>query len=156
MQKATCTGTRFGAVVAFIAVLISLTNCSGFLLYEISTIFMLFAIGLVLDGVYNCGNESWTRMCRCRIGCRRRHRLYSWWYNITINKYRKHSCYIIFPMLPLPFIRSSVKRQGKSDKIISFDNSCRSVGKQASCFFLTSSIASLLIKYSISIRRTNI
>lgn len=61
MQKATRTGTRFGAIVAFIAVLISLTNCSGFLLYEISTIFMLFAIGLVLTGsttvAMNLGRE---------------------------------------------------------------------------------------------------
>lgn len=61
MHKATRTGTRFGAIVAFIAVLISLTNCSGFLLYEISTIFMLFAIGLVLTGsttvAMNLGRE---------------------------------------------------------------------------------------------------
>lgn len=61
MQKATKTGTRLGAAVAFIAVLISLTSCGGFLLYEISTIFMLFSIGLVLTGsttvAMNLGRE---------------------------------------------------------------------------------------------------
>lgn len=50
MSRATKTGTRLGAAVAFVAVIISLTGCGGFLLYEISTISMLFAIGLVLTG----------------------------------------------------------------------------------------------------------
>lgn len=61
MQKATKTGTRLGAAVAFITVLISLTGCGGFLLYELSTIFLLFAIGLVLTGsttvAMNLGRE---------------------------------------------------------------------------------------------------
>ena len=61
VQKAAKTGTRLGAAVAFIAVLISLTGCGGFLLYEISTIFMLFSIGLVLTGAttaaMNLGRE---------------------------------------------------------------------------------------------------
>lgn len=61
MQKATRIGTRLGTAVAFIAVLISFTGCGGFLLYEISTIFMLFAIGLVLTGsttvAMNLGRE---------------------------------------------------------------------------------------------------
>lgn len=61
MQKATRTGTRLGAAVAFFAVVISLTGIGGFLLYELSTIFMLFAIGLVLTGsttvAMNLGRE---------------------------------------------------------------------------------------------------
>lgn len=61
MSRATKTGTRLGAVVAFIAVLLSLTGYGGFLLYEISTIFLLFAIGLVLTGsttvAMNLGRE---------------------------------------------------------------------------------------------------
>lgn len=61
MQKATKTGTRLGAAVAFITVLISLMGCGGFLLYELSTIFLLFAIGLVLTGsttvAMNLGRE---------------------------------------------------------------------------------------------------
>lgn len=50
MPKATRTGTRLGAAVAGIASVAALTGCSGFLLYEMSTMSMLFAIGLVLTG----------------------------------------------------------------------------------------------------------
>lgn len=61
MQRATLIGTRLGVAVAFIAVILSLTGSGGFLLYELSTIFMLFAIGLVLTGsttvAMNLGRE---------------------------------------------------------------------------------------------------
>lgn len=61
MQKATTTGARLGAAVALVAVLLSLVGYGGFLPYEICTIFMLFAIGLVLTGsttvAMNLGRE---------------------------------------------------------------------------------------------------
>ena len=50
MSKAAKTGAESGAVAASIAVILSLAGCGSFLLYEISTVFMLFAIGLVLTG----------------------------------------------------------------------------------------------------------
>lgn len=61
MQKAARTGTLLGVAAAFIAVILSLTDCGGFLLYETSTIVMLFAIGLVLTSsttiAMNLGRE---------------------------------------------------------------------------------------------------
>lgn len=50
MSMATKVGTRLGAIVAFIAIMVSFIGYGSFLLYEMSTIIMLFAIGLVLTG----------------------------------------------------------------------------------------------------------
>ncbi|MGM9842253.1 MAG: multidrug effflux MFS transporter [Candidatus Limisoma sp.] len=50
IQKATLTGSLLGAAVAFIAVIVSLIGCGGFWLYEMSTIVLLFALGLALTG----------------------------------------------------------------------------------------------------------
>lgn len=50
MPKATVVGARFGSIVAFVAIVVSFIGYGGFLLYEMSTIIMLFAIGLVLTG----------------------------------------------------------------------------------------------------------
>lgn len=50
MPKATAVGARFGSIVAFVAIVVSFIGYGGFLLYEMSTIIMLFAIGLVLTG----------------------------------------------------------------------------------------------------------
>lgn len=50
MSKATKAGARLGATVAFAAIAISFTGYKSFLLYEMATICMLFAIGLVLTG----------------------------------------------------------------------------------------------------------
>lgn len=61
MAMATKIGTRLGTTVAFIAAIILIIDCSDFLLYEISTICMLFAIGLVLTSsttvAMNLGRE---------------------------------------------------------------------------------------------------
>lgn len=61
MAMATKIGTRPGTTVAFIAAIILIIDCSDFLLYEISTICMLFAIGLVLTSsttvAMNLGRE---------------------------------------------------------------------------------------------------
>lgn len=50
MSKAAKTGTKLGAAAALTALLMSLAGCGSFLYYEIATVFMLFAIGLVLTG----------------------------------------------------------------------------------------------------------
>lgn len=61
MSRATKAGTRLGAAVALIAVGVSLTGRGDFISYEISTVIMLFAIGLVLSGstatAMNLGRE---------------------------------------------------------------------------------------------------
>lgn len=50
MSQATKVGTMLGAVVALIALIISLVGGGGFVLYELTAVVMLFAIGLVLTG----------------------------------------------------------------------------------------------------------